>query len=139
MSTSRSGRGLYFSITLSLGLLGAGLATSVALAGSPSPNDTQYKNPGSTEPIAVQPAPKTQPSSTIAVKPAKAKSSSIAVQPAPKTQASSTGGSTGSVAAPSNQDLPFTGQNVALFVGLGGVLLAGGLLLRRAGRKSDSG
>jgi len=33
--------------------------------------------------------------------------------------------------------LPFTGLNVALIVGLGGALVAGGLILRAAGRKRD--
>ncbi len=158
MNTPNAKRRLVFSIALSLGLLCAGLAAGIALADSPT--DTQYGNAGTTEPTTVTTTTATTTTETTSTETTSTDTTSTdttttdttttvteptkAVKPA---QGGESGGSepqsSSDTPAPtvtkSSQDLPFTGQNIALFVGLGGLLLFGGYALRRAGRKDDTG
>jgi hypothetical protein len=46
--------------------------------------------------------------------------------------------STSSPGTGTTGNLPFTGADILLFVGVGGVLLVSGLVLRRAGRENES-
>lgn len=90
-------------------VVGAALAAGGSTgAFAATPNSQQYGNPGASEPTTVQPTPE------------------VAVESAsPPAQVSAVQGGT----------LPFTGQNIALAVGLGGAFVLAGLGLRRAGRQ----
>ena len=94
----------------------AAVMVAAALAGGSSgalaatPNSQQYGDPGASEPTSVPEQP--TPEVTVA------------------------GGSGAApVSAVEGETLPFTGQNVALAVGLGGAFVLAGLGLRRAGRQ----
>ena len=118
-----------------------------------SPRATQYDNPATTEPTKVTPTtPTTTPTTPTTTTPAAtakpaAKPATKAAKPAPKPKTTKVLGATTAVTktsaakapapAAATGALPFTGLNVALIVGLGGALLAGGLILRAAGRKRD--
>lgn len=103
---------------VSAALLG-GLGTSVAGA---TPNTTQYDNPSTTQPAVVKPT----------VKPTVVGSTKGAHTTAKPTKP---------VAAvirttqPAKQGLPFTGQSLVTFFGVGASLLAAGLFLRFLGRR----
>lgn len=102
------------------------LATLVVAAGLcagawATPNKQQYDNPASSEPTTVAPTPS-------AVKPAEA------TKPSSSTPNVAVGAMTPPTQpeAVASDTLPFTGQNVALIVLVGGVLVAAGIGLRRA-------
>jgi asparagine N-glycosylation enzyme membrane subunit Stt3 len=95
-------------------LLG-GLGTSVAGA---TPNTTQYDNPSTTQPAVVKPSVVGSTKGAHATaKPTKPVAAVIRT-----TQ-------------PAKQGLPFTGQSLVTFFGVGALLLAAGLFLRLLGRR----
>jgi hypothetical protein len=98
------------------------LATLVVAAGIcasawATPNTQQYDNPAQNEPTTVAPA--ATPSKT---KPGKNTTTEVIGAMTPPTQPKAVESGT----------LPFTGQNIALIVLVGGVLVAAGIGLRRA-------
>jgi hypothetical protein len=140
------------------GLVAAVVCVTVLLslmAGSAlaNPRAIQYDNPAVVEPPVVKPVeppavkpveppvltpPVAKPPATTTTKPAAKKTTT---KPKPKVAGATAVSKTAAPKAPApattSGALPFTGFDVALIVGLGGALVAGGLILRAAGRKRD--
>ena len=86
-----------------------------------TPNKQQYDNPGASEPTTVAPTPTTtKPTTPSATMPGTATEPAGPLTPPTQRQAVESG------------TLPFTGQNMALIVLVGGVFIAAGIGLRRA-------
>lgn len=112
-------------VFISLGI--AGLGVGFAAAGE-TPNDTQYTNPGSTEPTTT-PTP-TEPTTTPT-------EPTDTLTDAADVIAGAQSGGEPPKAAVAGEELPFTGLNLIVLIGLGGGLTLAGLALRRAGRSEE--
>ena len=114
VSNRRAIASVVATLLVAAGLCGGAWAT---------PNKQQYDNPGASEPTTVAPTtPTTVAPATPSAKPAKTTAPAVAGTLTPPTQAQAVESGT----------LPFTGQNIALVVLVGGVLIAAGIGLRRA-------
>ncbi len=98
------------------------VATGICASAWATPNTQQYDNPAKNEPTTVAPA--TTPSTTTpsTTTPGKNTTTEVIGAMTPPTQPKAVESGT----------LPFTGQNIALVVLVGGVLVAAGIGLRRA-------
>jgi hypothetical protein len=103
------------------------LATLVVAAGLcagawATPNKQQYDNPAQSEPTTVAPATPSTTKPGKSTTPGKNTTNEVIGAMTPPTQPQAVESGT----------LPFTGQNIALVVLIGGVLVAAGIGLRRA-------
>jgi hypothetical protein len=142
-------------------VLGAGVLAGVALAEA-TPNDQQYTNTGTTEPTqpptstststdTTGPPPTTDTTTTDTATDTvtdtttadgtstpEPTSTERTSSPQGQTTTEQVLGETSQAEPPDDGGLPFTGQDLLAFFVVGGALLAGGLVLRRVGRR-DSG
>ncbi|MDS1271845.1 hypothetical protein RIF23_16245 [Lipingzhangella sp. LS1_29] len=106
----------------------------------PGPEPTEHPYP--TPPTSVGPEPSSAPSTDADPTPAAVPSSGTSTGPEPVT--APTGSDRGSVSSLLGRDddgrsLPTTGAAIGLMAALGAVLIVGGLMLWRAGRRAEAG
>jgi cytoskeletal protein RodZ len=133
------GRGAIIALLAALTVAGFGAARAAA---DGTPNDTQYTNPASTEPTTTPTqtessasATSTETTSTATETTSEAGTGSS--KPKPVVAAVTTGATEPTTTTSEDHALPFTGMNLLVLLGVGGVLVFAGLALRRAGRRDD--